>query len=214
MQRVDQLLQLYQMRLEEKDVQIQQLRAIKHDIQAHCIVLKYYLDSEMHEKAKGYINEICNMAEIYNYEQKIDTGNTLVNALLEEYLQRNKEIEFLCRGRFTNQTHLSEYDMCIVCSNLISNAVEAVDKLCKLPKKIYLNLEEENGMFQITMENYVEWDIDIHMLGNGTSKQDKENHGYGIKNIKEIVEKYHGEIKFSVRKNKFCVEIDFPMISL
>lgn len=212
MKNIEELLRIYQSKLEEKEAQIQQLRAIKHDTQAHCIVLKYYLESGMYEEAKAYLNEISNMTVQHSYEKKLDTGNGLVNALLEEYLQRNVEIEFLCKGSFLNHMCMSEYDICILCSNLFSNAIEAVDKLCKMPKIIRLELKEENKMFLIILENYIEWEIDIQRLGNGTSKQDKENHGYGLKNIKGIVEKYHGETKFLVEENIFSVEIKLPII--
>ena len=49
----------------------------------------------------------------------------------------------------------------------------------------------------------------IKEIGNSieTTKADKENHGFGLKNIKSIVEKYKGEIKYSTNSNEFVAEV-------
>ena len=42
-----------------------------------------------------------------------------------------------------------------------------------------------------------------------TSKEDEDSHGMGIKSMKQIVEKYQGEIKISFENNVFTVKIRF-----
>jgi sensor histidine kinase regulating citrate/malate metabolism len=43
-----------------------------------------------------------------------------------------------------------------------------------------------------------------------TTKTDKENHGYGLKSIKNIVELNDGVLGFSVNDDVFEIKIIFP----
>ena len=43
-----------------------------------------------------------------------------------------------------------------------------------------------------------------------TTKDDKQNHGYGIKNVQSTVNEYGGEISISIRDELFCVSITIP----
>ena len=45
-----------------------------------------------------------------------------------------------------------------------------------------------------------------------TTKEDKENHGFGTKSIKNIVRKYDGELLMSVEDDRFNLDIMFPCI--
>ena len=42
-----------------------------------------------------------------------------------------------------------------------------------------------------------------------TNKKDKENHGYGLKGIERIVNKYEGEMSYQVKGNLFKIIITF-----
>ena len=44
-----------------------------------------------------------------------------------------------------------------------------------------------------------------------TTKPDKSHHGYGIKNVKNIVRKYGGEYSIQVRDGMFCFSIIVPL---
>lgn len=44
-----------------------------------------------------------------------------------------------------------------------------------------------------------------------TTKEDKRNHGIGIKNIKRVVQEYGGEVSFHVEEGMFAVSIIIPI---
>ena len=44
-----------------------------------------------------------------------------------------------------------------------------------------------------------------------TTKKDSESHGYGMKSVKLLCEKYGGELSVSTDKNVFNVNIVFPL---
>ena len=40
-----------------------------------------------------------------------------------------------------------------------------------------------------------------------TTKKDKENHGFGLKNIRSVVEKYKGKCNVELNKGIFSIDI-------
>ena len=53
--------------------------------------------------------------------------------------------------------------------------------------------------------------VDTAPVAGNTSKTDKINHGFGLKNIRLAVEKYHGQMSTMLREQEnetvFCLEI-------
>lgn len=189
---------------------INEIRSIRHDMQAHMIVLQYYLESENYEKARAYLgdmkqHQICESLVIK------DTGNDLVNAIVSDILSSsNKKIDFEITGLLPEDICLSEYDQCTLFSNLFSNAKEACEKLVYKHPLIEMELQEENGGVRIVVQNPIEWKIKMQDGQFVTSKKDKAVHGFGTKNIIKVVKQYDGMIDFLVTEETFRVEIMLP----
>lgn len=47
-----------------------------------------------------------------------------------------------------------------------------------------------------------------------TTKADKKNHGIGLRNVRETVEKNQGKFLWEYKENEFKVEIALPLIEL
>ena len=59
----------------------------------------------------------------------------------------------------------------------------------------------------MSISNPVSKPVAIHKLEKGISKKDKENHGYGMQNIMDIVKEYNGTIDFLNLEGIFQIEI-------
>jgi len=186
-----------------------EIRSIRHDMQAHMIVLQHYLDRENYQQAREYLQEM-RISENFKNEPMTDTGNDLVNAIACDILNSRKtRIKLVCEGYIPENIKIMDFDLCTLFSNLISNAAEACDRLIFHEKKIILKLEQKGNDFSISISNPIEWDLDETILGVTTTKKDKLSHGYGVRNIKRAVEAYAGKIDFYVAKSLFRVEIMF-----
>lgn len=186
---------------------INEIRSIRHDIQAHMIVLQYYLESENYEKARAYLYD---MKQHQNMEQIVvkDTGHDLVNAIVSDILGRSqKKIDFEMKGMLPPDFIMTEYDVCTLFSNLFSNAREACEKLEYSKPVISMEIRGGNQECVIWIQNPVEWKIETDGSGLATTKEEKEAHGYGIRNVMKVVNKYNGKIDFLVTDHSFCVEI-------
>lgn len=186
---------------------INEARSIRHDIQAHMIILKRYLETEQYEKALDYLKKMQEHQSVEKAE-RFETGNDLVNVIVMDTMARSKKrIRFCCKGMLPEKMPMDDYDICTLFSNAISNACEACDKLTQHSPVIQMEIEERGEGLLVAVQNPVEWSVDLESLGKATSKEDKETHGYGVKNMIEVVKQNHGKIDFYVTGQSFRVEL-------
>ena len=188
---------------------INEIRSIRHDMQAHMIVLQYYLESENYEKAKTYLFD---MRKHQSHESVVvkDTGHDLVNAIVSDTLSKSEcKISFIQNGILPEDFAMEDYDVCTLFSNLFSNAREACEKLKVHKPEIILEVREEKDEYLIAIQNPIEWNIEMDGARFVSSKKNKTEHGYGTKNIIKVVNAYSGKIDFLVTEKSFRVEIRF-----
>ena len=177
---------------------INEIRSIRHDMQAHMIVLQHYLESENYEKARAYLGDMRRHQNIPSLVVK-DTGNDLVNAILSDTLScSSKQILFEMEGLLPEHVNISEYDICVLFSNLFSNAREACERLRMTSPVIQMKVKEQREEYFIAIENPIEWKIEMKDSEFVTSKKEKESHGFGTQNIIKVVKQYHGWIDFYI----------------
>ena len=95
---------------------------------------------------------------------------------------------------------MEERDICIIFSNLLNNAHEAFEYIDKnRAKEIYLSIAEDSGKMVFMVENTSKPYSLKELEHLQTVKADKLNHGFGLFNVQQVSEKYHGEllVKFS-----------------
>lgn len=117
-----------------------------------------------------------------------------------------KGIEFQIQGRMPVPCEIDSYDLCVIFTNLLSNAVEAVEKKSE-NKKISLCIGEYKGKILIEQKNSYEGYLNVVNERLETTKGNKEYHGYGLKNIEESVKKYQGNMIWSLKNQVFTMQI-------
>lgn len=185
----------------------QEIRSLRHDMQSHVNALSYFSKEKDWEKLQAYIEEVNeNAQKVKPYTVNVNHG--FINAILEDSLSKEPEIAFSCDGKIPADIQIDDFDLCTIFSNLIRNAVEACNRLSEDAKKwIHLDLYMLQDNLYIRMENPVMSEINVQKLEGSTSKEDKKNHGFGIYNLKNAVEKYQGEVSFDCEDQKFIAEI-------
>lgn len=185
----------------------QEIRSLRHDMQSHVNALSYFSKEKDWEKLQAYIEEVNeNAQKVRPYTVNVNHG--FINAILEDSLSKEPEIAFSCDGKIPADIQIDDFELCTIFSNLIRNAVEACNRLPEDAKKwIHLDLYMLQDNLYIRMENPVMSEINVQKLEGSTSKEDKKNHGFGIYNLKNAVEKYQGEVSFDCEDQKFIAEI-------
>ena len=192
---------------------IDEIRAVKHDMYAHMMVLNHYIGEKDCDRASNYLLGLMNQ-DVFQQGQYVDIGNDMLNALLLGMISKGKQdVNLLVSGEWKKELPIEDVDLCILFSNLLSNSLEACERLVDKEKVIMLNLKECVDGITIDVRNPVEGPVDVENFGKSTSKLDSQNHGYGMKNIKRVVEKYAGKISVVYENGLVSVKVDFPYVA-
>jgi sensor histidine kinase YesM len=205
------------MQKQQYDYQLQQsvaVRRFKHDLVNHIGALRELMNEKKTEEAKEYIDTIWNIQNAFDL--KLHTGDSFLDVIVNyySYLATKENIEFIVRGRLTDKMPLEMFDITTLMGNILQNAMEAAVK-ANIPRIRVEFVEHKREIF-IVVSNSVAEGINTKSDFFMTSKKDKENHGFGLKNIVATVEKYHGECYMeTLVENKealFKISIAIPKI--
>lgn len=141
------------------------------------------------------------------------TGNSALDVVLNETnkicMENKIRASYMADGSLIS--FIDEEDIYSLFSNLLDNAIEAVSK-CPIEKRT-MGIRIENKLDQyvsITVYNYC---IDSEFVfSNGlpkTTKKHEDIHGFGLKSVKRICEKYDGTLDICPENNFFNVNILF-----
>lgn len=206
----DKYLQMSKDHFQEISDHMQEVRRIKHDMKSHINALEQYLKDKNYTDAMSYLAKMKD-TQIYDVQIMNLVGNQMVDAVISHALVGHKDIGIQCDGVLPSDLEVSDYDLCTIFSNIISNAAEACERL-KGPEKM---IEMKIGCYQehlvIEVWNPVEWEIDVDRLGKITTKEEKQGHGYGISNIKNTVKNLGGKLFFDITGQVFEVRIILGM---
>ena len=122
----------------------------------------------------------------------VDIVDTVIYEAKEKAEQRNillaVETPILPSG-----LKLEDREFCVLCANLLDNALKAAKE------QIKLNIAIAAGFLVIEMENdYKEKPLVKNNHFVSETEQGSLAHGWGMKIIEQIVEKYHGELTIRV----------------
>ncbi len=203
------------MQKQQYDYQLQQsvaVRRFKHDLVNHIGVVRELINEKKTEEAKEYIDTIWNIQDVFDL--KIHTGDSFLDIIVNyySYLAIKENIEFAVWGKLTERMPLEMFDITTLMGNILQNAFEAAIK-ADVPR-IRVELVEHKEEIFVVVSNSVAKRVNTKADFFMTSKEDKENHGFGLKNIAATVEKYHGECYMeSILENRevlFQISIAIP----
>ena len=203
------------MQKQQYDYQLQQsvaVRRFKHDLVNHIGVVRELINEKKTDEAKEYIDTIWNIQDVFDL--KIHTGDSFLDIIVNYYLSLavKENIEFAVLGKLTEKMPLEMFDITTLLGNILQNAFEAAIK-ADVPR-IRVELVEHKEEIFIVVSNSVAKTINTKTNFFMTLKKDKQNHGFGLKNIIATVEKYHGECYMeSIVENRevlFQISIAIP----
>ena len=128
------------------------------------------------------------------------------------YCKKNQiTLTYIADGEKLN--FMEESDIYSLFGNALDNALEAVIKIKEYDKRIIeLKIHAVNDLLTINIRNSYEGKINFDDDGLPiTTKEDSSYHGYGVKSIYLIVDKYNGNVSFKEKNNMFSLNILIPL---
>lgn len=189
-------------------------KRFRHDVLNHIMCLRELAEGERLGEVKQYIDEM--QGEMIKIQRRCySVGNTVLDAVLNYYLQMIQEsVKIKVEGYIEDKLSVTDAELCTIFSNIMRNSVEELKKQQNREK--YLKVKVHAGREDIAIElcNSVQGKKE---KGKGglpeTTKVDKSNHGIGLKNIKETVEKNNGMFRWESTVEEFKVEVILPLRS-
>ncbi len=166
---------------------------IRHKLEDYHLALSETEKTEMEEL-------------IGNYDTTYDTGNETLDVLLSyrAFLCRKDHIELTFMGDAKSLKFLTEDETYSLFGNAIGNAVEAVERLDENKRKITLLIKSSGDLISISESNYYKGEL---IFENGlpatTAVDSTELHGYGMKSMRSIAEKYGGGLRVKAENGVF-----------
>ena len=180
--------------IEEINQRYRMTQKNRHEMKRVLNLIQDYLQNGEQEKALSYLSEL-NVEEHIMSEQILYTKNSVLNYMLNRNISRCKEKGIDVKCMVTGSIDgIPDRDVYILAGNLFENAVEAACQaenpyisitICGNDTCLYFEF------YNSTKENVMQTNPQLK-----TTKTEKAVHGYGIENVREIVEKYHGTIEY------------------
>lgn len=194
-----------QLVLQNENAQI--LKKIRHDIVNHLTNVRSLISLNEIGEAVRLLDETALKTENTTLDI-VNTGNHIVDAIImsKSALCRNKRIAFNYRIESMDNFLISVADMSSLISNLLDNAVEAAEHSTE--PYIVLDIFAHNAYHVIRVENsIVKETSEVDETFLQTTKPNKFQHGYGMKIIEDIAEKYEGNFTWKFNGCSFIATV-------
>lgn len=163
-------------------------------------------------KKDVYLEEIDHAINIY--KSQYDTGNTVIDTILtgKSLYCNDQGISLSCVVNGELLDFMMVMDICSIFGNALDNSIESVQKIKDVEKRIIrVAVFSKNKFLMMRFENSFEETLTFRDGLPLTTKSDSNYHGYGIKSVKTIIEKYGGHLSISAEDKWFVMKILIPM---
>lgn len=201
--------------LESADQQLSALQATqkqaavyRHDMRHHLALIGGYLADKDIEKAENYVR--LTQADIEEITPNRYCENNTVNLILSSFTAKAKKngVEFSVDAQLPQVLAISETELCALLSNGLENAIEAAAQAADEFRKVRISCQTHKGNLLIFIENSFRCKV---AMENGLPQSHREGHGFGVKSIAMIAEKYNGYCSFETKGGIFTMRIVLPL---
>ena len=175
------------------------VRALRHDMKNHILALQALVQRKEAEEMNRYLESMKDF--MTNPEEYVKTGSDSVDSLLNYKIQKAHEVLNVVETKISipQQLRLRSFDLNVLLGNLLDNAIDA--SMQTEEKKLNITIKLDKGVLFLYICNSCQRIADGRSGFLETTKEDKTNHGIGLKNVRQIVEKYHGDLAFQYENN-------------
>ena len=165
----------------------EQLKIAKHDLKHDYNLISHYLKDKEYLKIEKMVRD--KKKQINSIPVLINTPNKLINLIINDKIIKayTRNIKVTSKIDINREIRISEYDLNELLSNILDNAIDynqdnGMIDIAIILEKQFVHIKVTNG-------------IDKNKSNQSLISKKGKNHGYGIRSIEKIVEKYQGIMK-------------------
>ncbi len=196
---------------DEVNSMYQSIVALKHDMNNHLHTISGYMQVGEYAKAQEYVGEIAGkISRIKTFH----AGNAVVDALIgsKTALAEMNGIVVDVDLAVPHELQITDSDLTVMIGNLYDNAIDANLRFKDADRRfINIKILYDGGNLLFMFENAAPEEEKPDNKGIWrTTKEDSSMHGYGMKNIDSIVQKYGGYCERTLNHHVFRCRIMIP----
>lgn len=178
-----------------------------HDLKHTLRALRHADDEELQQ----FIGET--EANLQEYQRLVYSDNEVLNTILAEkaFACEHRAIRFSCSVDGARLDFLSVPDLYALLGNAIDNAIEGVERFPDPGRRVVsLTIRGQSGFVCIQTNNCCDVLPQRHGGLPLTTKADRANHGFGLKSIRYLAQKYGGTMCVSLQDGIFILQVMLP----
>lgn len=146
--------------------------------------MRYLLRDQKYDEVEQNLSDLTEELDV----SKVSiSGNVYIDAVLRQKMVEYSDIEFQLDLVVTNDFKMNGTDLVSLLTNIIDNACEELRRI--QGSEMILNIKGSGKQLIITERNICRRNHDFETTKN------KKEHGYGLKIIQEIANKYDGNVE-------------------
>lgn len=179
-----------------------------HEFKNQLLCIEALAMQEKYDELKEYIAQLG--GELNSQNVYIKSNNVFVDAIINTKFSEcvEKNIMLITKLSDLSTVEIIDDDIVVILSNLLNNAIEACEK-CDDKRVIKLKFVIEEDEIILAVRNSHTNKIEMRDGQIVTTKSNKSEHGMGIKNIVDVINKYGGEYVIQNRDSEFYISIMF-----
>jgi len=176
-----------------------------HDLKNQIAIMKSDIPPDEQKKWLDGLEQ-----KVAQIEPERLTGNPVLDTILWEKSQycivHDIKLSYVMDGKLFDRIAID--DLCVIFGGALDNAIEAVMKVEDPERRlIHVKAMEQQGFLVICVENINDTPLEYKEGMLVTTKKNKDGHGYGIKGIRYIAEKYGGTVTISQEQDWFRLTV-------
>lgn len=181
----------------------------RHDMRHHFTMIGGYLADGDSQKAEEYVRSA--QADIGEITPNRYCKNNTVNLILSFFAAKAKRngVVFSVEAGLPQSLSISETELCTLLSNGLENAIIAAAQVADEQfRKVRISCQTHKGNLLIFIENSF---TGMVAMKDGLPQSSREGHGFGVKSMAMIAEKYNGYCSFEAKGEIFTLKIVLPL---
>lgn len=194
----------YENQLEVMKESEYKVHALRHDMKHHLQGIYAMAQKEENQDVLRYLEQMQD--SLVNPKEYVKTGNQKMDAILNYILARADQLNITVEQnvKVSKKIPVEAYELNILLGNLLENAIEAANESSE--KHLSLHIVESKGILMIEIKNSHSGKL-VTYGERLLSTKNGSRHGYGLINVKNIVDTHHGKMDISYDEKDFLVEI-------
>lgn len=183
-------------------------------INVKCHDIRHQL-AALEQNDTSYQRELRKIGDLVNiYDCGLKTENTALDLILssKSLACSGKGITLTCVADGRKLEFMADSDLYALFGNILDNAIEAVEQVSDTEMRlITLTVQARQGFLFINAENYYSGQLCFERGLPQTTKADKQYHGFGMRSIQLLTEKYGGDLQVRAEDGIYTLSIMLPV---